>query len=347
MKNLYLLDAAFNNYVAVYKNPVVYTCVNFVARSVASINFDIESDQDEIFLSKMFKKPNSNETMKSILHKIVCDLLIEGCAYLEREISKDDNGFKVISGLYYVSQDDEQVKEYNLQNKQNLRDRKYKVSAKNILKIDYPMHVNCKSTPPGHIVLEHVRLYNAIENYNRSFLENSAKFHGIIELNDFHNNFDFDALVEKLRVNPPGRPLILQNCKADLKHIKNDFSYNADAHIHVVKQIVRAFGVHPILLGLQESNGQHQYESAHRHFWQDVVIPLAVHIGEIMENWFSARYSGMKIKWRFSEIDALYNSWYERAAKIDGLSFLTQDEKRNICQDLLNIKSEHVNDCRE
>ena len=67
-------------------NDVVYSCVNYIARACAGINWLIYREEKEIKhpLLKLFKRPNPQEGWAYFFQKVVTYLYITGNAYIEK-----------------------------------------------------------------------------------------------------------------------------------------------------------------------------------------------------------------------------------------------------------------------
>ena len=81
----------------------------------------------------------------------------------------------------------------------------------------------------------------------------------------------------------------------------------------------------PLLLGLPGDNTYSNYQEANRTFWQQTVIPLAARTAKALSGWLGA---GLVLRPDLDQLDALAPDREALWARLDGASFLTDDEKR-------------------
>lgn len=320
----------------IYRNSVVYSCVNFIAGNLSAIPISVFVDGEDVS-KRIFENKNNEDTIQSLLHKIVIDLLIYGSCYLHRTLLRDDYDTHIQSIKRLERAHIRLITQYGQTIGYSYKNNNAYVNENgcDILEIKHPMSIQEYCTSPVDVVSKQVELCSMIEEYNRVFISKCTQFNGILEVNGVDTD-TVDKIRDYVAQNPAGRPLIFNNTTVKWKSVdSNNTLYDISGHTHVMKQIMRAFGIHPILFGLQDSHGQYQYGTARRHFWEDTIIPLASHIGVNLEKWIRNYYHDASVKWHFSSIEAIYDNWYERAEKIDKLSFLTTEEKRELCKDLL------------
>ncbi len=84
-------------------------------------------------------------------------------------------------------------------------------------------------------------------------------------------------------------------------------------------------GVPPLLLRLPGDNTYSNYQEANRTFWRQTVIPLAARTAKALSGWLGA---GLFLRPDLDQLDALAPDREALWARLDGASFLTDDEKR-------------------
>ena len=111
------------------------------------------------------------------------------------------------------------------------------------------------------------------------------------------------------------------------------------------REIALALGVPPLLLGLPGDNTFSNYQEANRTFWRLVsgrirlrcrgagrmrrqtVIPLVTRTAKALSGWLGG---GLHLRPDLDQLDALAPDREALWARLDGASFLTDDEKRAI-----------------
>ena len=81
----------------------------------------------------------------------------------------------------------------------------------------------------------------------------------------------------------------------------------------------------PLLLGLPGDNTYSNYQEANRTFWRQTLIPLAARTAKALSGWLGA---GLVLRPDLDQLDALAPDREALWARLDGASFLTDDEKR-------------------
>ena len=336
----------------ILSNPIVYSCIKTIASSVSSIPVSVtlsdestHDDETRFDILNLFKRPNARHNFNTILYRIAEDLLIYGSSYLFREINMRD-GHGYIKRFFHV--DNKNIKEkhersiltgYNYFTGQKWVNENFdKLGRCNISVLGYLSKSYPYKASPCNFVRDYVEICRLIDEYNKIAIQNQSRFNGILEIHSAN-----ESLVERIRDyvrnNDPGTPLCLANSHAVWRNTEsNNDGYDISSQMHVMKSIARVFGIPPILLGLQESNGQYQYESARRHFWEDRILPLVTHIFNILEDWFSGYHPGIRISAEWNAVPAFSSAWFEYAERINSLDFLTREEKRELCNSLFTGK---------
>lgn len=80
------------------KNPVVRRCINLIASSVSSYDFEIYRDDvfvKDSLLNKIFKNPNDGESWSLFCENLITNYLIYGDAYVLISLSNDKNKYQL------------------------------------------------------------------------------------------------------------------------------------------------------------------------------------------------------------------------------------------------------------
>ena len=105
----------------------------------------------------------------------------------------------------------------------------------------------------------------------------------------------------------------------------------AEAQNTIAREIVQAFGVPPILVGIRGDASFNNYREARAHFWEDTVLPLAELIRTQFTDWLRQKYeTNCKIYFDLDSIPALTTKREKLWEKVSNADFLSTDEKREI-----------------
>ena len=181
--------------------------------------------------------------------------------------------------------------------------------------------------------------YNEMAKHNLRILQNGGRPSGCMILKNIQELTDEQR--QQLRED-------LANCYSGAKNagkmmiLEGGFEWKelglspkdldfAEAKNAIAREIVQAFGVPPILVGIKGNTSFSNYREARAHFWEDTVIPLADFVCTSFAHWFSTRYgSNFRVDFNLDEIPALVGKREMLWSKISNADFLTTDEKREI-----------------
>ncbi|MCB1342094.1 MAG: phage portal protein, partial [Pseudooceanicola sp.] len=95
------------------------------------------------------------------------------------------------------------------------------------------------------------------------------------------------------------------------------------------REIALAFGVPPMLLGIQGDATYANYQEANRAFFRLTVLPLATRVAVALSEWLS-RFSGelIELKPDLDRVPALAAERDAQWARVTAADFLTTGEKR-------------------
>jgi HK97 family phage portal protein len=97
------------------------------------------------------------------------------------------------------------------------------------------------------------------------------------------------------------------------------------------REIALAFGVPPMLLGIQGDATYSNYQEANRAFYRLTVLPLATRVAQSVGAWLT-KFSGedLTLKPDLDQVPALAAERDAQWARVQAADFLTQAEKRRL-----------------
>jgi HK97 family phage portal protein len=183
-------------------------------------------------------------------------------------------------------------------------------------------------------------IHNAAGAWNKALLDNAARPSGALVFagptGTALTDTQFDRLKAELEASyqgaaNAGRPLLLDG-GLDWKPLSmspKDMDF-VEAKNAAAREIALAFGVPPLLLGLNGDNTHANYAEANRAFYRQTVIPLAKRTAEAIAQWLGPAYGGgLRLVPDLDAVEALAGERESLWRRVGEASFLSEDEKRD------------------
>lgn len=328
------------------KNVIAHRCISMIARSVAGVSWMLYDKEEKLtahpFLD-LWTKPNPSQGGKFLIESLVSYLLLSGNAYLEIFF---DQGKPV--ELYALRPD-------------RVRIHPHRTSCSYEYKVGSTSRRIMGMGSRGRSSLFHIKFFNPLDDwYGMSPLE--AAIHGI----HFHNTIlahnlallqnggrPCGALMAKPKNNMPLTEEQRQQLKEDLQDIyqgtknagrmmvlEGDFEWKEmglspkDLDFFkgknlAAREISQAFGVPPMLVGIQGDATFSNYREARLHLWEDTILPLLDVISHHVTTWILPFFGpSLNIRYDKDNISALSLKREALWNRVNGCDFLTLNEKR-------------------
>ncbi|RUP11121.1 phage portal protein [Hyphomicrobium sp.] len=347
------------------QNAIVYRSVRMIAEAAATIPLLLYEGANEIEdhpLIDLLRRPSLDHTGTDFLEAWYGFLLVAGNAYVEavaldgeiRElhILRPDR-MKVIPGLDGWPEG----YEYTVAGRSV---RFIDDVATNVRPI---LHVRLFHPANDHYGMSPIEaaataidIHNTASSWNKALLDNSARPSGALvyaAANGQMTDEQFTRLKSELETNfqgarAAGRPLLLEG-GLDWKPLSlspKDMDF-IEAKNAAAREIALAIGVPPMLLGIPGDNTYSNYQEAQRAFWRQTVLPLVNRTARALSSWLAPAFatsnapSGrlrvaeslgvnerLELKPDLDQIEALAPERDALWKRLEGVSFLTDDEKR-------------------
>ena len=328
------------------RNAVVFRAVRMIAEAAASIPwlvFEGRQENPEHPLADLIAQPNAGCSGTDFFEALFSNLLLFGNAYVEavtidaspREFhSLRPDRMSVVPGrsgwpaAYDYSVAGQKVR--------------YDMEVDGIAPI---LHLKCFHPLDDYygfapIAAAQVALdtHNAAGFWNKALLDNAARPSGALVYTGADGGhlteLQFERLKSELEENfsgalNAGRPLLLEG-GLDWKALSlspKDMDF-IEAKAAAAREIALAFGVPPLVLGLPGDNTFANYAEANKAFWRQTVIPLVARTQKQFAAWLKPAFEPFRFDYDVDRIDALAADRESEWRRIDGASFLTEDEKR-------------------
>jgi len=185
-------------------------------------------------------------------------------------------------------------------------------------------------------------VHNAASRWSKALLDNAARPSGAIVYKGAEGqgklgDDQYERLVSEMEshhqgARNAGRPMLLEG-GLDWKPMgfsPSDMEFQKTKEA-AAREVALAFGVPPMLMGIQGDATYANYQEANRAFYRLTVLPLATRVTAALAHWLAA-YTGelVEVKPDLDQVPALSAERDAQWARVLGADFLTQAEKRSI-----------------
>lgn len=332
------------------KNIIVYRAVNLIARGAASVPWRLYRGTREIFhhpLLTLLHSPNPRQGGSSFVEAALSYLLLAGNSYIEAVMQEDGtpvelytlrpDRMKVIPGPQGIPMSFE----YSSGGQKKILpvDPVSGISRVLHLKLFNPLN-DWYGMSPIEAALSSIDQHNEVSSHNLALLQNGGTPSGAIIVGKNEPNFsltpeqrtELRESINDLYIGSKnaGRIVVMEG-DFEWKGMglsPKDLNFTEGKNLSA-REISQAFGVPPILVGVQGDATFANYKEARLHLWEDTIIPLLEIITDELNRWLSPFYDlQLKIGYDLDEIPALSHRRQEAWKKLENVNFLTLNEKR-------------------
>lgn len=329
-------------------NPVGFRSVKLIAEAAAALPLVLQ-DAEQRFethpVIDLVARPNPMQGRAELLEALYAQLLLTGNGYVEAVTGED--GLPV--ELHVLRSDRMSVVPGNdgwpIAYEYAVGGRKHRFDATGPLvpvchiKSFHPQDDHYGFSPMQAAAMA-VDVHNSASRWSKALLDNAARPSGAIVYRGAEGqgtmaHDQYERLVNEMEshhqgARNAGRPMLLEG-GLDWKPMgfsPSDMEFQKTKEA-AAREIALAFGVPPMLLGIQGDATYANYQEAHRAFYRLTVLPLATRVTAALAHWITG-YSGaeLALKPDLDQVPALAterDAQWSRVAKAD---FLTQAEKR-------------------
>jgi len=185
-----------------------------------------------------------------------------------------------------------------------------------------------------------IDVHNSASRWSKSLLDNAARPSGAIVYKgadgqgalsaDQYDRLQNEMAAHHQGAANAGRPMLLEG-GLDWKPMgfsPSDMEFQKTKE-SAAREIAVAFGVPPMLLGIQGDATYANYQEANRAFYRLTVVPLATRVAASVSDWLS-RFSGeaISLKPDLDQVPALSGERDQQWRRVSEASFLSDAEKR-------------------
>lgn len=330
------------------KNIVVYRCVNLISRSIASVKLSVYKNDEELEkhpLLDLIKYPNTRQSKSTFLETVVGYLMLSGNSYVNVvcDLAGDP------SELYALRPDRVTI----IPSKDGLTNTfRYSVNDKvmefaSLEELDESPILHLKlfnplddwyGMSPVQAASKSIDQHNAVSSHNLSLLQNGGRPSGCLVAKNALSPLTEEQrsqLIAQVRESyqgamNSGRVMLLEGDFEwkELGLSPKDMDFVAGKKLSA-REIAQAYGVPPILVGIEGDATFSNYKEARFHFWEDTVVPMLEYLIGELNMWLAKRYgSEIMIKYDEDSIPALAPKREKIWKKVSEATFLTINEKR-------------------
>lgn len=329
-------------------NPVGFRSVKLIAEAAAALPLVLQ-DKERRYevhpLAELVARPNPMQGRAELLEALYAQLLLTGNGYVEAVASEGATPEE----LHVLRSDRMSVVpgadgwpvayEYSVGGRKHRFDASGPVTPVCHIKTFHPQDDHYGFSPMQAAAMA-VDVHNSASRWSKALLDNAARPSGAIvyrgaEGQGSMNTDQYERLVNEMEshhqgARNAGRPMLLEG-GLDWKPMgfsPSDMEFQKTKE-SAAREIALAFGVPPMLLGIQGDATYANYQEAHRAFYRLTVLPLATRVAASLAHWL-ARYTGeaIEIKPDLDQVPALAVERDAQWNRVAGADFLTQAEKR-------------------
>ncbi|QPM89930.1 phage portal protein [Pseudooceanicola algae] len=329
-------------------NPVGFRAVKMIAEACAALPLvlnDRARRYDEHPVISLLKSPNQAQGRAEMFEALYGQLLLTGNAYLEAVAIETGIPFE----LHVLRSDRMSLVpgadgwpvafDYTV----NGRKHRFDVSGERPpichLKSFHPQddHYGLSPMQAAATALD---VHNSATRWSKALLDNAARPSGAIVYNGMGGDGamttdQYDRLVSEMEMHHQGarnagRPMLLEG-GLDWKPMgfsPSDMEFQKTKEA-AAREIALAFGVPPMLLGIQGDAIYANYQEAHRAFYRLTVLPLATRVSAAVCEWLE-RYIGedLTLSPDLDQVPALAPERDAQWKRVSEADFLSPAEKR-------------------
>ena len=331
-------------------NPVGFRAVKLICEAAAALPLVLQ-DRDTRYVDhpivRLITQPNSGQGRAELFEALYGQMLLSGDGYLEAVAGDSGLPFE----LHVLRSDRMSVVPgadgWPVAYVYEVGGRKHRFNVTG--PVSPVLHVKTFHPQDDHYGLsplqaaaQAVDVHNSASRWSKGLLDNAARPSGAIvwkgtEGQGHLTTEQYDRLTAEMEAHHQGarnagRPMLLEG-GLDWKPMgfsPSDMEFQKTKEA-AAREIAVAFGVPPMLLGIQGEATYANYAEAHRAFYRQTVLPLASKVTHAVGRWLSS-FTGEEIVLS-PDLDQVPALAVERDAvwnRVAGADFLTTAEKRQL-----------------
>ncbi|MCE8536212.1 phage portal protein [Ruegeria pomeroyi] len=325
-------------------NPVGFRSVKLISEAAAALPLVLQDRMQRYETHPMLsliRRPNGAQGRAELMEALFGQLLLSGDAYVEAVRGSDDLPVE----LHVLRSDRMRVVPgadgWPVAYEYTVGGKSHRFDAESIchIKSFHPQDDHYGFSPMQAAAMA-VDVHNAASRWSKSLLDNAARPSGALVWTGSDGQGvmaedQFRRLSDEIEANfqgarNAGRPMVLEG-GLDWKPMgfsPSDMEFQKTKEA-AAREIALAFGVPPMLLGIQGDATYSNYQEANRAFYRLTVLPLVTRVAANLSDWLSG-LSGEEVllKPDLDQVPALAAERDAQWARVSRADFLTGAEKR-------------------
>ncbi|WP_170577647.1 phage portal protein [Ruegeria arenilitoris] len=326
-------------------NPVGFRSVKLIAEAAAALPLVLQ-DQAQRYdvhpILSLMRRPNAAQRRAELMEALFGQLLLSGNAYVEAVQAEEGLPVELhvlrSDRMSVVPGADGWPKAYDY----SVGGKTHRFAAEVIchIKSFHPQDDHYGFSPMQAAAMA-IDVHNSASRWSKSLLDNAARPSGaLVWKGDGHGVMtedQFRRLSDEIEQNyrgarNAGRPMVLEG-GLDWKPMgfsPSDMEFQKTKEA-AAREIALAFGVPPMLLGIQGDATYSNYQEANRAFYRLTVLPLVTRVAAAVSEWLSG-FSGedLMLKPDLDQVPALATERDAQWTRVSRADFLTDAEKRSL-----------------
>ncbi len=331
-------------------NPVGFRSVKLIAEAASALPLVLQTSEqrfDTHPLLSLLNTPNAAQGQAELLEALYGQLLLSGNAYIEAVGGEAGTPME----LHVLRSDRMSVKpgadgwpvafDYSVGGRKHRFDAGGDLSPVCHIRNFHPQDDHYGFSPMQAAAMA-LDVHNAASRWSKALLDNAARPSGAIVYNGADgqgtlSQDQFDRLASEIESNHQGarnagRPMLLEG-GLDWKPMgfsPSDMEFQKTKEA-AAREIALAFGVPPMLIGIQGDATYANYQEANRAFYRLTVLPLATRVAAQLGSWLS-KFTGetLVLKPDLDQVPALAAERDAQWGRVANADFLTASEKRRL-----------------